>query len=121
MGVARARRIKPTETAHLRLWVAPDGRVTDSLVATEGAIGSAFLDCLKREVQGWQLLPPQTGKGAYADVHRLDQSGLACPVADASVSSACATVKGFGSRHFPCSVRPTDGEATMYTKGVSFN
>jgi hypothetical protein len=71
--VARARRVRPAdlaaETAHLRLWVASDGRVVDSLVATEGGIGTAFLDCVKREVQGWRLVPPQSGKGAYVDVN----------------------------------------------------
>lgn len=72
VDVARARGVRPSdlpdETAHLRLWVARDGRVTDSLVSVRGAIGLDFLDCVKRQVREWWLLPPEGGKGAFVDV-----------------------------------------------------
>lgn len=72
MEVARTRQVRPTdlgdEAARLQLWVAPDGRVVDSLVATDGTLGPRFADCVKREVQGWRLMAPRGGKGAYADV-----------------------------------------------------
>jgi hypothetical protein len=58
----------PDETVHLRLWIAPDGRVTDSRVSTTGAIGVDFLGCLKRQVRDWWLLPPAGRKGAFVDV-----------------------------------------------------
>ena len=71
--VARARAVRPTdlpdETVHLRLWVARDGRVTDSLVSVTGAIGPDFRDCVKRQVHDWWLLPPEGGRGAFVDVN----------------------------------------------------
>lgn len=69
--VARTRQMRPAalgdEAAHLQLWVAPDGRVVDSLVSTQGTLGAPFADCVKREVSGWRLAPPRGGKGAYVD------------------------------------------------------
>jgi hypothetical protein len=50
------------------MWVAPNGRVTDSRLSATGAIGLDFLGCLKRQVRDWWLLPPAGGKGAFVDV-----------------------------------------------------
>ena len=72
LDAARVRAVRPAdlpeEAIHLRLWIAPDGRVTDSRVSTTGAIGLDFLGCLKRQVREWWLLPPTGGKGAFVDV-----------------------------------------------------
>jgi hypothetical protein len=72
IDAARVRTVRPAdlpdEAIHLRLWIAPDGRVTDSRVSATGAIGLDFLGCVKRQVREWWLLPPTGGKGAFIDV-----------------------------------------------------
>jgi hypothetical protein len=69
---ARARQLRPGElpedTVHLRLWVSFDGKVSDSAISATGALGPSFLDCAKRTVRGWWLIPPEGGTGAFVDV-----------------------------------------------------
>jgi hypothetical protein len=70
---ARLRQLRPgdlpEENVHLRLWVSFDGKVSDSLVSTSGALGPGFLDCAKRQASEWWLIPPQGGTGAFVDVN----------------------------------------------------
>jgi hypothetical protein len=70
--LARARQVVPgrlpDDEAHVRLWVARDGRVVDSLVSTTGTLGSELRDCVKRRVQAWSLPPPEGGRDVLVDV-----------------------------------------------------
>jgi hypothetical protein len=81
IDIARTRQVPPSklpsETAHLRLRVDSEGHIVDSLVATTGAIGPDFRDCLKHQVHAWSLPPPQGGVSVLVDVYiRIPSKGV---------------------------------------------